>query len=110
MIDEIDIDSFPIGSGREWSPEKLEAIKNSIKEYRKDHKPKVRAKQKRTTEFKLRAYTLYIGGMSAKEAFLQACEEHGTTPSGCMTNYSTSYMWDYKVELTKLGLINEQKS
>lgn len=61
--------------------------------------------QKRTVEFKLRAWKLHQEGMSAKDAFLKACEEFGTTPSGCMTDYSTSYMWDYKVELTRKGLI-----
>lgn len=53
--------------------------------------------QKRTTEFKVRAYELYKKGTSPKEAFTQACKEFGTMPSGCMTNYATSYMWDYKI-------------
>lgn len=55
---------------------------------------------KRTTEFKIRALRLHLKeGKSPKEAFAQACNEHGTTPSGCMTDYSVSYMWDYKVWL-----------
>jgi hypothetical protein len=53
---------------------------------------------KRTTAFKLRALELHLKDkLPAKEAFAQACKEHGTTPSGCMTDYATSYMWDYKV-------------
>ena len=58
--------------------------------------------QKRTTSFKLRALELHLKNkMPAKEAFAQACKEHGTTPSGCMTDYASSYMWDYKVWLDK---------
>lgn len=57
---------------------------------------------KRTNEFKIRALRLHLKeGKSAKEAFAQACKEHNTTPSGCMTDYATSYMWDYKVWLDK---------
>lgn len=52
---------------------------------------------KRTTEFKVRALELYFKGANPKEAFAQACKEFNTTPSGCMTDYSTSYMYDYKV-------------
>ncbi len=43
------------------------------------------AKQKRTAEFKVRAFALYkLHGVDKEVAFEQACEEHGTTTSGCM--------------------------
>lgn len=51
-------------------------------------------KQKRTLEFKVDAYKFYSSGIPVKESFLRACEKHGTTPSGCMTDYASSYMSD----------------
>ena len=42
-------------------------------------------KQRRTAEFKVRAFELYkLRGVDKEEAFEQACREHGTTTSGCM--------------------------
>lgn len=52
------------------------------------------SKQKRTLEFKVDSFKYYADGLTPKEAFLKACTLHGTTPSGCMTDYSSSYMSD----------------
>lgn len=66
--------------------------------------------QKRTDEFKVRALRLHLKeGLNPKEAFAKACEEHSTTPSGCMTDFSTSYMWDYKVWLKQKVEQNDPK-
>lgn len=66
-------------------------------------------KQKRTVEFKLRVLQLHlVEKVPAKESFAQACKEFDTTPSGCMTDYSTGYMWDYKVEIKKKSLTDEK--
>ena len=54
----------------------------------------LKIKQKRTLEFKVDSFKFYVDGLSPKEAFLKACNKHGTTPSGCMTDYSNSYMSD----------------
>ncbi len=51
-------------------------------------------KQKRTLEFKVDSFKFYKNGLTPKEAFVRACNLHGTTPSGCMTDYSASYMSD----------------
>lgn len=64
---------------------------------------------KRTTEFKVRAYALHVQGQSAKDAFATACTEFGTTPSGCMTKYASSYMYDYKVWIAKKAATNDQQ-
>lgn len=64
--------------------------------------------QKRTLAFKLRVLQLHLCyNNTAKQAFFTACKEHGTTPSGCMTDHSTSYMWDYKVEIKKKAETDE---
>ena len=66
-------------------------------------------KVKRTFEFKLRAVQIHLQDkLPAKDAFKKACEEFNTEPSGCMTNYSTSYMWDYKKEVKKKSLTDEK--
>lgn len=51
-------------------------------------------KQRRTPEFKVRALALYkLQGVDKEQALKQACEEHGTTPSGCMSRpHCHSYM------------------
>lgn len=64
------------------------------------------SKQKRTLEFKVEAFKLYKSGFKPKEAFEKACAMHGTIPSGCMTQYSSSYMSDDIKNYLKKRLLN----
>lgn len=56
--------------------------------------------QKRPKQFKFYVvYLVDVEGQSPKTAFEHACDVYNMTPSGCMTNYPSGYINDYRMEV-----------
>lgn len=58
-------------------------------------------KNERTPTFKVLALSLQMKGLTAKEAFKEACKRTKSEVSNCMLAYPGSYMFEYQKSIAK---------